>query len=77
MDAKTRGINPSIQYIKTGLDKWLTKGEEKRKTFIDYYDEFLAVKDVNQKKSTFKKYRTILKHLISFSKETKGLEKVL
>jgi integrase len=68
--ALTEGKNPSIQYLRSTLNKYMNKTEEKKLTFVDYFNEFIKAKEEVTKRRTAQKYETLLKQLIAFSNDT-------
>jgi len=71
VNAKSKGIWVTQDYLRSKLDGFLYKNVETEKDFFGYLNEFIEVQDVLKKHRTIQKYRTLEKNLLDFQKVKK------
>lgn len=65
-------VNPTVKHLKYELDLYLKKLQPKReRDFSEHFEEFITAKSPSVELKTLQKYRTLLKTLKDFSKQTK------
>jgi integrase len=71
LDAKSKGLKVTPEYLRDKLKAFNNKGEHKEKGFFEYLHEFMEVQSVTKKRRTIQKFETLEQHLLNFQRDKK------
>lgn len=71
-NALTAGVLITREFLHTEILKGVNKEPEKKKSFFDYYNEFIEIKKATLRPNTIKKFRSLYNHLKEYEQKSKS-----